>query len=144
MEQNHEFDSSEIIRRVQKVMHDREMNQAEFASSIGLQQNTYNQQLKKKRASLGTVYGTLMRFPDISPDWLLFGRGDMKRAAGTSISIQRQGNVNNVGGAVTQSMDGGRAQPTAPPCHDCNLVNRLTELLQLALSRGPAAPRPSI
>ena len=126
-------------------MDGKEMSQTTFSNSIGIQQSSLSQQLTGKvSVPLVTVYRTLANFPDISPDWLLFGRGDMKRAAGTSISIQRQGNVNNVGGAVTQSMDGGRAQPTAPPCHDCNLVNRLTELLQLALSRGPAAPRPSI
>lgn len=128
---NKEFDTSGIAKRVQLVMAEKGVNQTSLASLIGIEQNSLSVQLKGKKMSLVTVYGTLENFPDISPDWLLFGHGEMKRTVGTSINIQRQGNVNSVGSVVTQTME--RRAPT-PSCQNCHLVNKLTELLQLALS----------
>lgn len=129
---NKEFDTSGIAKRVQFVMAEKGVNQTTLANIIGIEQNSLSMQLKGRKMSLVTVYGTLANYPDISPDWLLFGQGEMKRNVGTNISIQRQGNVNSVGGVVTQTMD--RRAPT-PSCQNCQLVNKLTELLQLALSK---------
>lgn len=128
---NKEFDTSGIAKRVQLVMAEKGVNQTSLAGLIGIEQNSLSVQLKGKKMSLVTVYGTLENFPDISPDWLLFGHGEMKRTAGTSINIQRQGNVNSVGSVVTQSIE---RRALTPSCQNCHLVNKLTELLQLALS----------
>lgn len=132
---NCEFDTTEIAQRVQQLMDDKEMSQTMFSDLIGIRQSALSQQLTGKVAvSLVTVSRALTCFPNISPDWLLFGIGNKERAAGTNVSVQRQGNVNNVGGTVTQSMNNGKA-PLPPPCQNCQLVNKLTDLLHLALSK---------
>lgn len=132
---NCEFDTTEIAQRVQQLMVDKGMNQTSFSNLIGMRQSALSQQLTGKvSVPLVTVYRTLAKFPDVSPDWLLFGLGDKKRTAGANISIQRQGNVNKVGGSVTQSIDGDKTR-LQPPCQNCSLVSKLTELLHLALSK---------
>lgn len=49
-----------------------------FSEIICVNYNTFNQQLKGKRAiSLDTILHILEHYPEVSSDWLLFGKGNM-------------------------------------------------------------------
>jgi hypothetical protein len=62
-------------------MNDKEMNASQFSESIGVQRSIISHIMSKRKynPSLDIVTKILNRFPEINPDWLLFGNGDMKR-----------------------------------------------------------------
>ena len=51
-----------------------------FAKEIGMRQSTLHYYIHHKRGlALDPIINTLYAFPEISPDWLLLGKGDMLR-----------------------------------------------------------------
>ncbi len=68
--------------RILKIIEDSHLTSSEFAIKIGVQ-NAQISHIKTGRnnVSLDIVMKILDRFPEISPDWLLFGKGEQRRIA---------------------------------------------------------------
>lgn len=68
--------------RVMQVFSQSKLKKQDFASVLGVSGAVISHiQSGRNKASLEIVSGLLKHFPDISPDWLLFGQGNMHRAA---------------------------------------------------------------
>ncbi len=67
-----------MVERINKIKDEKAKSERQFAIEIGMAPNTLNQSMTGKRAvSLDIILRILDRFPDISSDWLLFGKGEM-------------------------------------------------------------------
>lgn len=56
------------------------MSRTDFAAKLGISNAVLSHIASgRNKASLDFVIAILTKFPDISPDWLLLGRGEMKR-----------------------------------------------------------------
>ena len=64
--------------RIEKILQDKEMTQAEFADLIGVNRSSITHLMTGRNKSSDTVAArTLLAFPDINPNWLSYGDGDM-------------------------------------------------------------------
>ena len=99
------------------------MTQQEFAETIKVAPATLSSIFTGRTApSLKIVEAIKSRFPDISTDWLMFGRGAMtdyrSEEAGSSF-----GTPGDAAGPGAIDFDGGTAPPTvAPSGHDTPMV----------------------
>lgn len=67
-----------MVDRINKIKEEKAKSEREFASMIGISQRAMNSYTNKERSvSLDCILRILDRFPDISSDWLLFGKGEM-------------------------------------------------------------------
>ncbi|MDR1811070.1 MAG: helix-turn-helix domain containing protein [Prevotella sp.] len=67
--------------RIQKLMNAEKMNAAKFADTLGVGRAVIsNIMTERNRASLDIVMTILTKMPQISSDWLLFGKGDMYKS----------------------------------------------------------------
>jgi transcriptional regulator with XRE-family HTH domain len=67
-----------MIERIKRVISHTGLSERAFAESIGVKQNTLNQQLKGERGlSLETITKILITYEIISAEWLLRGEGEM-------------------------------------------------------------------
>lgn len=71
----------ETIRdRIVKIMEVESLTASRFAESIGIQRGAMSHILSgRNNPSLDVITKILAQYVQISPDWLLFGKGDMKR-----------------------------------------------------------------
>lgn len=66
--------------RIEKIMQEEKMNNAQFALETGIQSSTLSHILNgRNKVSLPVLKQILSRFPSISSDWLIFGSGPMYR-----------------------------------------------------------------
>lgn len=66
--------------RIEKIIQTFEMADGQFAQEIGIQNSTLSHILNgRNRPSLDVIKKILRRFPEIDPDWLIFGHGSMLR-----------------------------------------------------------------
>ena len=64
--------------RIEKILQDKRMTQAEFADLIGVSRSSITHLMTGRNKSSDTVVArTLLVFPDINPTWLSYGEGDM-------------------------------------------------------------------
>lgn len=69
-----------------------------FALSCGLRQNTLNNQLNGLRElSLATIIAILETYPEVSPEWLLRGKGEMFK---TDTSAKESERINKLNGVI--------------------------------------------
>lgn len=66
--------------RVLAVMEQKQLSDAQFAEAIGISRGAVSQ-IKSGRSypSLDVALKILDRFPSLNPDWLLLGKGEMRR-----------------------------------------------------------------
>lgn len=70
--------TEDINQRIRKVLKDKDLSVAAFSREAGIGQTTLNRQLNgDARVSVGTIKAFLLKFKDISAEWLLRGVGDM-------------------------------------------------------------------
>lgn len=70
-----------MVRRIMEIMRSKGFNSSRFAEEIGIQRAAMSHILNgRNNVSLDVYKKILEKFPDISSDWLLFGKGEMKRA----------------------------------------------------------------
>lgn len=70
-----------MLQRIRKIIEERKLTATSFADAIGVQRPAVSHVLSgRNRPSLDFVTKILSRYPDIDPDWLLFGKGSMYRA----------------------------------------------------------------
>ena len=56
------------------------MNNIEFAQALGISQAVLSHlRAGRNKPGLELVLALLQRFPEINPEWMLFGKGEMKR-----------------------------------------------------------------
>jgi len=64
--------------RIQLILKTKNISASKFADEIGVQRSSISHILSgRNNPSLDFIQKTLMRFPDISPDWILTGKGSM-------------------------------------------------------------------
>lgn len=72
--------------RIVKIMERERMGQAQFASAIGIQRAAMSHILSgRNNPSLDVMLKILHRYPQLNPDWLLFGKGEMLRSTDSSV-----------------------------------------------------------
>lgn len=77
--------------RIIKVMEHEGMGQAQFSAAIGIQRAAMSHIISgRNNPSLDVMLKILHRFPYISPDWLLFGKGEMLRTGMEEGDLFRQ------------------------------------------------------
>lgn len=65
-----------VAQRIRSVLEAKQISISAFSKMIGMQQVTYNRQLRGDQAvSLGLIEGFLNEFDEISAEWLLRGNG---------------------------------------------------------------------
>jgi transcriptional regulator with XRE-family HTH domain len=68
--------------RIKQIMDGQHMTQQEFSDFLNIAPATLSSILRERtRPTLSIVDAIVSRFPDISTDWLLFGKGPMKKSA---------------------------------------------------------------
>lgn len=69
--------TEDINQRIRKVLKDKDLSVADFSREAGIEQTTLNRQLNGgSKVSVGTIKAFLLKFKDISAEWLLRGVGD--------------------------------------------------------------------
>ncbi len=64
--------------RIQLILKTKNISASKFADEIGVQRSSISHILSgRNNPSLDFIQKTLMKFPDISPDWILTGKGSM-------------------------------------------------------------------
>ena len=64
--------------RIEKILTDKKLTQAEFADYIGVNRSSITHIMTGRNKSSDTVVAsTLLAFPDINPQWLSEGKGEM-------------------------------------------------------------------
>lgn len=72
--------------RIVKIMERERMGQAQFASAIGIQRAAMSHIISgRNNPSLDVMLKILHRYPQLNPDWLLFGKGEMLRSTDSSV-----------------------------------------------------------
>ena len=67
--------------RIIQIMNQEGLNHAKFAEEIGIQRAAMSHITSgRNNPSMDVVIKILERFNHINPDWLIFGKGNMKRA----------------------------------------------------------------
>ena len=66
--------------RIRIIMQASGMNASQFADAVGIRRATVTHiTTGRNEPSLNVIYKILTKFTDVSPDWLLFGYGEMYR-----------------------------------------------------------------
>lgn len=79
-----------MIERIKRVISHTGLSERAFAESIGVKQNTLNQQLKGEGGlSLETITRILITYEIISAEWLLRGEGEMLKGK-TPVSTEKK------------------------------------------------------
>lgn len=69
-----------MIERIMEIMRNKGFNSSRFAEEIGIQRAAMSHILNgRNNVSLDVCKKILEKFPEISVDWLLFGKGEMMR-----------------------------------------------------------------
>lgn len=69
--------------RIQTILKSLNLSPSQFADEIDVQRSSVSHILSgRNKPSLDFVNKILSSFPEISPDWLLFGKGGMHRKSG--------------------------------------------------------------
>lgn len=80
MTDNIESEATNMKERIIKIMECERMGQAQFASAIGIQRAAVSHIISgRNNPSLDVMTKILHRYPQINPDWLLLGKGEMLR-----------------------------------------------------------------
>jgi len=69
--------------KILQIMEYAKMNSGQFAHAIGVSQGAMSNYVNKGRTPSGEVLVSILNnFPDINPDWLMLGKGEMLRKTG--------------------------------------------------------------
>ena len=64
-----------------------------FYDTIGMSQSNFSGEGASSSLKSENIIKVLIAFPDLNPDWLLLGRGDMLRNSGVNQSIEGNSNI---------------------------------------------------
>jgi transcriptional regulator with XRE-family HTH domain len=69
-----------MIDRISLLIKAKNLSAAQFADEIGVQRSSISHLMSgRNKPSLDLIQKTLQRFPEVSSEWLLFGKGEMVR-----------------------------------------------------------------
>jgi transcriptional regulator with XRE-family HTH domain len=69
-----------MIDRITMLIKAKNLSAAQFADEIGVQRSSISHLMSgRNKPSLDLIQKTLQRFPEVSSEWLLFGKGEMVR-----------------------------------------------------------------
>lgn len=69
-----------MIDRLELILKTKNLSASQLADETGIQRSIMSHVMNgRNKASLDFIQRILKRFPDINPDWLLFGKGTMSR-----------------------------------------------------------------
>ena len=78
--------------RISLLIKAKNLSAAQFADEIGVQRSGISHLMSgRNKPSLDLIQKTLQRFPDVSTEWLLFGKGEMMRELNLFDSQSRSG-----------------------------------------------------
>lgn len=67
-----------MVNRIQKIIDSYNLNSSQFAEIVGVQRSSISHILSgRNKPSLDFIMKILSKYPDIDPNWLIFGKGDM-------------------------------------------------------------------
>ncbi len=82
MADNTESEATDMKERILKLMEHEQMGQTQFANKTGIQRGAMSHLISgRNKPSLDVMTKILRCYPQIHPDWLLFGKGEMLREA---------------------------------------------------------------
>lgn len=67
-----------MLERLSQLIRNKELSASKFADEIGVQRSSVSHVLSgRNKPSLDFITKVVLRYPDINPEWLLTGRGEM-------------------------------------------------------------------
>jgi transcriptional regulator with XRE-family HTH domain len=88
--------------RIQLILKTENISASKFADEIGVQRSGISHILSgRNNPSLDFIQKILKRFPDISSDWIIFGKGSMYKNPDLFSSLEEQKNEKNKESAKT-------------------------------------------
>lgn len=91
---NQNFD--EIKRRLLYFAENMEIKKMDFYKKIGLKQSNFSGEGASSSLKSENIIKVLIAFPEINPDWLLLGKGEMLRKDSTTITANSDENVSRL------------------------------------------------
>jgi transcriptional regulator with XRE-family HTH domain len=81
-------------KRITALIRTKELTASEFARTIGVQPSSISHVLSgRNKPSLDFIIRVLKTYPDINPDWLLFGQGPMAKEVTREDQMKTNGAV---------------------------------------------------
>ena len=78
-----------MLERIKLIIKTKNLSASRFADMIGVQRSSVSHVLSgRNKPSLEFTQKILKRFPDIRPEWLLFGKGSMSNSADLFSSVE--------------------------------------------------------
>lgn len=69
-----------MLIRIKILLKERKISQEQLAKEAGISVWTLSKQLNGVyKLNIDVLYALFRLYPDLSPDWLLFGRGDITK-----------------------------------------------------------------
>lgn len=76
-----------MLERILHLLKTRGLSSTQFADKVGVQRSSISHVLSgRNKPSLDFITKILLAFPDVNPDWLLMGNGEMIRDTITKIT----------------------------------------------------------
>lgn len=88
---NKNFD--EIKQRLLEYVENKKLKKMVFYNTIGMKQSNFSGEGAASSLKSENIIKILIAFPDINPDWLLLGKGEMLRENHTIQSISGNSNI---------------------------------------------------
>ena len=133
--------------RISLLIQAKNLSAAQFADEIGVQRSSISHLVSgRNKPSLDLIQKTLQRFPEVSTEWLLFGKGEMVRELNLFDSHARSGGLQSNGkllfetGPELQNHESGptlftdEMRETARPV-EVNEVKNTSDALNMATER---------
>ena len=88
---NQNFD--EVKQRLLEFVENKKLKKMVFYDTIGMKQSNFSGEGASSSLKTENIIKILIAFPDINPDWLLLGKGEMLRKNDTIQSISGNSNI---------------------------------------------------
>ena len=88
---NQNFD--EVKQRLLKYVENKKLKKMVFYDTIGMEQSNFSGKGAASSLKTENIIKVLIAFPEINPDWLLLGKGEMLRKSDTIQSISGNSNI---------------------------------------------------
>lgn len=106
-----------MIERIKLLLETQNLTASQFAEKINVQRSSVSHIMSgRNKASLDFVQKILTYFPEVSPDWLINGKGPMLRSSETPSGTGKQEEVRNKNTRELfdfKEQDSGKDKPSA-------------------------------
>lgn len=92
--------------RITLLIKAKNLTAAQFADEIGVQKSSISHILSgRNNASLDFIQKILLCYPDVSMDWIMFGKGPIFKSIETAVSGNNDGSLNPIPSPVLPHVD---------------------------------------